>query len=115
MTPEMLFDYIAVRLNGPKADGMTMSFNVTLTDAGESYMLRLRNAVLSYEAGTLTSGADAAVALTHAALVDLALGTATIEQQLAGGQARVSGDEAKLAALFALLDTFEFWFNIVTP
>jgi len=32
MPPEMLFDYLAVRLNGPKAAGKKLSLSVNFTD-----------------------------------------------------------------------------------
>ncbi|HCG30423.1 MAG TPA: hypothetical protein DEU95_12035, partial [Chloroflexi bacterium] len=35
--------------------------------------------------------------------------------KLATGQARIDGDPAKLVEFLSMLDTFEFWFNIVTP
>jgi alkyl sulfatase BDS1-like metallo-beta-lactamase superfamily hydrolase len=33
----------------------------------------------------------------------------------AAGEARSDGDPAKLLESLSLFDTFEFWFNIVTP
>ena len=36
MTPELLFDYLAVRLNGPKAAGKKIGLNVNFTDLNKS-------------------------------------------------------------------------------
>jgi alkyl sulfatase BDS1-like metallo-beta-lactamase superfamily hydrolase len=115
MTPEMVFDYVGVRLNGPEAEGSALTFNVVLTDVNQTYALRLRNAALRYEAGVQDEAADATLTLTMAALTALVLGTATLEQQLANGDVTASGDPAKFGELLALLDTFPFWFDIVTP
>jgi alkyl sulfatase BDS1-like metallo-beta-lactamase superfamily hydrolase len=43
------------------------------------------------------------------------LGTETLTVQIENGHARVEGDAQALHDLIELLDSFEFWFNIVTP
>jgi alkyl sulfatase BDS1-like metallo-beta-lactamase superfamily hydrolase len=43
------------------------------------------------------------------------LGTATLADQITAGAAKVDGDAQPLRDFIALLDNFEFWFNIVTP
>ena len=48
MQPEMLFDYLAVRLNGPKAAGKKIALNLTFTDLKKTYGLVVENAVLNY-------------------------------------------------------------------
>jgi alkyl sulfatase BDS1-like metallo-beta-lactamase superfamily hydrolase len=45
MPPEMLFDYLGVRLNGPKAAGKTIKI---FTDIGKQYSLVVENGVLNY-------------------------------------------------------------------
>jgi alkyl sulfatase BDS1-like metallo-beta-lactamase superfamily hydrolase len=45
----------------------------------------------------------------------LAGGQAAAVQAMQAGQVTVEGDPGKLAELMALLDDFEFWFDIVTP
>ncbi len=35
--------------------------------------------------------------------------------KLAAGEAVIEGSREKLVEFLSLLDTFEFWFNIVTP
>lgn len=39
----------------------------------------------------------------------------TLQDALAKGDAKLSGDQSKLNDVFGSLDDFEFWFNIVTP
>nr|PZN82393.1 MAG: hypothetical protein DIU57_11785 [Pseudomonadota bacterium] len=34
---------------------------------------------------------------------------------MSSGDVRVNGNQEKLKELVSYLDTFEFWFNIVTP
>ena len=42
MPLEMFFDYLGVRLNGDRAAGKTVDFNLELTDTGDKYRPRRR-------------------------------------------------------------------------
>jgi alkyl sulfatase BDS1-like metallo-beta-lactamase superfamily hydrolase len=109
------FAYLGVRLNGPKADGRNLALNFRFTDTGQQYALVLRNSVLNATAGMQTKGADATVTLTRALLDDVTLRRTTFDEKIKSGEVKVEGNPQKLGELFALLDTFDFWFNIVTP
>jgi alkyl sulfatase BDS1-like metallo-beta-lactamase superfamily hydrolase len=58
-------DAMAVRLNGPDAEGKDMTINLVFTDLGESYVLSLKNAVLHHHAGPPDPGANATLKLTQ--------------------------------------------------
>ncbi|MCY1275224.1 alkyl/aryl-sulfatase [Pseudomonas jinjuensis] len=114
MTPEMLFDYLAVRLNGPKAAGRTLTLNMAFTDLDKQYALHLENGVLNYSTKPADK-ADASLTLTKAALDDVQLGKASFEQQVASGKVKVEGRKEAFGELMGLMDDFDFWFDIVTP
>lgn len=115
MSLEMFFDLLAVRLIGPNAVGKTLVFNAHFTDTGEQYLLVVENCVLNYAKGKQSAQADATLIMTRSALNEIVLGEATLAEKTAVGEARIEGDPAKLVEFLSLLDTFEFWFNIVTP
>jgi alkyl sulfatase BDS1-like metallo-beta-lactamase superfamily hydrolase len=48
-------------------------------------------------------------------LNDVIGGKTTYEKAVQSGAIQVSGDQAAAADLFSLMDTFDPWFNIVTP
>ncbi len=50
LSPEQVFDAIAIRIDGPKAWDEKLSIGVELTDAGESYRLDLHNGALVHRA-----------------------------------------------------------------
>ena len=62
MPPEMLFEYLAVRLNGPNAAGKKIALNVTFTDLKKQYGLVVENAVLNY--GKPLDAPDASLTLS---------------------------------------------------
>lgn len=112
---EMIFDYMAVRLNGPKAEGVSISVGIDLTDAGRYYLLTVANGVLNYSSLKGESAPDAELTLTRAALDDVLLKRATVQDKLSSGEIAIEGDPGKLAEMFGLMDEFEPWFNITTP
>lgn len=115
MSLEMFFDLLAVRLIGPQAVGKKLVFNASFTDIDEQYLLVMENCVLNYAKGKQSAEADATLTMTRAALNEIVLGEATLAEKTAVGEARIEGNPAKLVEFLSLLDTFEFWFNIVTP
>ncbi len=115
MPPEMLFDYLAIRLNGPKASGKKLVLNFTFPDLKSRYVLTVENGVLNYAAGRQSLVADASIITTKENLDSLLTKQASLNQKIASGEFRIDGNKEALAELFDLLDTFPFWFNIVTP
>jgi alkyl sulfatase BDS1-like metallo-beta-lactamase superfamily hydrolase len=114
MPPEMLFDYMAVRLNGPKAAGKKLTLNIDFTDLKKQYAVTVENGVLNY-ASKPNAGADATLTIAKRMLDKVQLKQVTMDQALATGDARLDGRREAYRELMALLDDFPFWFNIVTP
>ncbi|MGH8435848.1 MAG: alkyl/aryl-sulfatase [Pseudomonas sp.] len=114
MTPEMLFDYLAVRLNGERAAGKKLVLNYNFTDLGKRYALTVENGVLTYEPEP-DAKADVGLTMSKTTLEDIQLGKATLEQKVASGELKFDGRPEAFAEFMGLLDKFDFWFNIVTP
>jgi alkyl sulfatase BDS1-like metallo-beta-lactamase superfamily hydrolase len=112
---DMLFDYLAVHLNGPRAGGRTLKFNWKFTDTDERYILTLENSALTYLAGKQAADADATVITSRSAFIAIVLGRTNVVASLAAGALVIQGDVRKLVELLSLLDEFDLWFNLVTP
>ena len=115
MTLEMFLDYLGIRLNGPDAAGRRLTLNVTLTDTEEQFVLILANGSLSHSIGQHDEAAAATLTMARPVLIGLALGQVALDDALSSGSVEVAGDPAAARDLLGLFDTFEFWFNIVTP
>jgi alkyl sulfatase BDS1-like metallo-beta-lactamase superfamily hydrolase len=111
LNPEMLFDALAIQVDGPRAWDLDLAIGWNLTDHGTSYRMTLHNGVLTH-----VKGSDKPVGLTltvpAAALIALAGGDL--------GAARAAGltadgDASQLAALFGVLQPGDPEFNIVLP
>ncbi|HMP63740.1 MAG TPA: alkyl sulfatase dimerization domain-containing protein, partial [Phenylobacterium sp.] len=110
---EQLLDSLSVRLNGEKAGARRLAFDLTFTDTGERFGLWVENAVLHH--GQDRTPPDAApVQLGRADLVALVLGETDLTSALASGAVSTADPEA-LGQFLALLDRFDFWFEVVLP
>ena len=111
LSPEMLFDAVAIQVNGPAAWDLDLAIRWDLPDRGASYRTTLRNGVLTY-----VKDSDKPVGLTltvpTAALLPLALGN--LEAARRNGLT-TDGDENQLASLFGVLQPGNPNFNIIEP
>jgi alkyl sulfatase BDS1-like metallo-beta-lactamase superfamily hydrolase len=106
LSPEQLFDAIAIRVDGPRAWEVTLSIGIVLADTDESYRLDLRNGVLIHRPAP-ADGVDLVVRTTRAAMPGLLAGS------LEG--ASLQGDRSVLERLINVLETPDPGFAIVTP
>ncbi len=114
MSPELLFDYLAVRLNGPKAEGKKIGLNIDFTDLDQRYGLIVENGTLNYASKPLDTP-DATLTLSKATLDKIQLKDMTIDEAVKSGDVKIEGNEQAFKDFVGLLDTYPFWFNIVTP
>ncbi|MGF6207812.1 alkyl/aryl-sulfatase [Pseudomonas frederiksbergensis] len=115
MTPDMFFDYLAIRLDSDKAVGHDLTLNWTFEDQkNKDFNLTLRNGVLTHRAG-LNAAADASVSLSKATLEQISLKQLDFPTAIQKGLIKLQGNGKKLGELLGSLDTFSPQFNIVTP
>jgi alkyl sulfatase BDS1-like metallo-beta-lactamase superfamily hydrolase len=115
LSAEQLFDVLAIRIDGPRAGELRLSFNWVFTDTDERHMLMLSNGVLIHSADRQSPLADATVLVERSALNELFAGITPMPELLQAGRLRVEGDAAKLGELLGLLDQPDPSFAIVTP
>ena len=113
---ETYLDYLAVRLNGPDAARSgSMSINLVLPDVNTTVAMVVEDGVLNYTLGRLTPDADVTVTLDRSVLDEINLGNITFDEAVASGDATVEGSADTFREFLGMLDTFELYFNIVTP
>lgn len=114
MSPEMFFDYLAVRLDSDKAVAHDLTLNWTFDDVQRDFTLTLRNGVLTHRAG-LNPAADASVSLSRDTLEKISLKQLDFPTAMQKGLVKLHGNGQKFGLLMGSLDTFGPQFNIVTP
>ncbi|KQV19540.1 MULTISPECIES: alkyl/aryl-sulfatase [unclassified Kitasatospora] len=113
LTVDQLIDSLAVRVNGPRAWDTPLTLDWIFTDQQRGWRLTLSNGALTHRSAPAgqslgAGGADLTLTLTKPQLLGLLAG------QQPDGIER-SGDPQALARLFAVLDTPDPNFAIVTP
>lgn len=111
LTPEQMFDVLAISVNGPRAWDLDIALDISFDDLGTNYRLTLRNGVLVYrrcraEESTATATVRFATKLRLLAV--------------AGGDftspgLQITGDAQALQSLLGALDQPDPSFNIITP
>jgi len=111
---EQFMQMFQVALNGPKAEGVALTINLTFRDLKENYVLHIENAVLHARKAPPAKGANATLALTRPLLVKIVTRQAGIKDLLTSPDMKVSGSLIDLVRFFSLLDKPDTVFPIVT-
>jgi alkyl sulfatase BDS1-like metallo-beta-lactamase superfamily hydrolase len=111
LSPEMLFDALAIQVNGPKAWDLDLAIRWDLPDHSAQYRTTLHNGVLTY---VKDSDKPVYLTLTAPAAALIAVGQGNLDGARANGLI-ADGDESQLAALFGALEPGDPDFNIVEP
>nr|MBP8184991.1 MBL fold metallo-hydrolase [Pseudomonas sp.] len=112
---EQFMQMFAVALNGPKAEGVDLTLNITFTDLNSNYVVTVENSVLHARQGPADSQANASLTLTRPMLVKIISKQAGIKDLLGSPDMQVDGSLIDLGRFFALLDKPDLVFPIVTP
>jgi alkyl sulfatase BDS1-like metallo-beta-lactamase superfamily hydrolase len=111
MSVEVILDALAVRLDGLAVADVSATIGFAVDD--DAHTLELSNGTLHHYRGS-DPDRDATIRMTRAALDAIVMGQG-LQALVADGSITLEGDRAPVQALIANLDTFEFWFPIVTP
>jgi alkyl sulfatase BDS1-like metallo-beta-lactamase superfamily hydrolase len=115
VSADLVFGFLAVRLNAGLAEGKVMVTNWTFTDTGDKFIVNLENSALTHLSGKLAAKADAGITLTRGTLDSILLKRRTFAGAITAGEIKVEGDPGKLGELMGMLDEFVLGFPIVEP
>jgi alkyl sulfatase BDS1-like metallo-beta-lactamase superfamily hydrolase len=109
LSPEQLFDSLAISVDGPRAWDLDLAIDVTLSDIPRNYRLTLHNGVLVYVAKAADDTADVSLTTTKRRLLGLLAGDTS------SPGLDVVGKAEALGSLLGVLQKGDPSFNIVTP
>ncbi|MGA5462745.1 alkyl/aryl-sulfatase [Mycobacterium sp. NPDC050041] len=111
LTPEQIFDSLAININGPRAWDLDLTLDITFADLDANYRLTLRNGVLVHRrvAADPATAAVTLTAQTKGRFLALASG------DFASPGLDIGGDATVLQQLVSVLDRPDPGFDIVTP
>ena len=115
MTPDMILDYFGMHIIGDKANGKKMVINWEEPNLKEKYVITLENSALVYRKVSSFGNADLNMTIPKESLLGIAGNATTLDKEVQGGRAKVTGDTSKFSELLETFDSFTPDFNIVTP
>jgi alkyl sulfatase BDS1-like metallo-beta-lactamase superfamily hydrolase len=115
MSSELIFDFLGVRLNTEKALDHSFKINFIFPDRDELFLVELSNAHLNNIENIQHEFADLTVTVNRTDLDFLLLKQQSLDQLVESGKMQLKGNGKVLGQLLMMMDSFPFWFNIVTP
>ena len=109
-----MFDTMAVRLNGPRAEGKILSINLSFSDVA-SWHLLIENSVLHARENQQSDSAQATLKCESLDYKRLMMGLSDAATLMQEGKLNIDGDAGVLLELAGLFDQFERRFPIMTP
>ena len=113
MSTELFLNFLAIRMDSRKAEGMRFTINLITPDNGEKFLVELENATLTNIQGFLADKPDLTLTINRTDLEQTMMGAKTLEAQIKDGTAKAEGDVSVLAKLGSTMVDFDPRFQIM--
>jgi len=113
MTTELWLDFMAIRLDSKKAEGVEFVINLITPDNAEEYVVELSNATLTNIKGFQAKDANLTIFIDRADLVQTMVGEVSFDEQIKSGRAKLIGDRKPYEQLKTMLVQFDMGFEIL--
>lgn len=113
MTTGQFLDFLAIRMDGRKTQGMQYGINLVTPDNGEKYAIELKNETLTNIEGFQLSNPNLTITINRSDLEQVMMGKKTLMAMIQDGTAKTQGDASILAKIGAAMVTFEPRFPIM--
>ena len=113
MTTELFLNFLGIRMDSRKAEGLRFTINFVTPDNGEKFVVEMANATLTNIQGFQAPKPDLTLTINRSDLEQVMAGQKTLEAQIAAGVARVQGDASLLQKLAATMVDFDPRFEIL--
>ena len=113
MSTELFLDFLGIRMDGRKAEGLSFTMNLVTPDNGERFIVELENETLTNIQGFQAEAPDLTLTINRSDLEQTMMGAKTLEAQIAEGTATAEGDVTVLSQLAATMVDFDPRFEIM--
>jgi len=113
MSTELFLNFLGIRMDSRKAEGMRFTINLITPDNGEKFLVELENATLTNIKGFLAHKPSLTLTINRSDLEQTMVGAKTLEAQIADGTAKVDGDASILKQLASTMIDFDPRFEIM--
>jgi alkyl sulfatase BDS1-like metallo-beta-lactamase superfamily hydrolase len=112
---DLYLDGLSTSLDPAKASGVVMGINLEFTDTKAKWYLVLEYGVLQYYENRQEPDADVSLSLTATDFRSIAEGETKLDDEIKSGKIALTGSQSKLDEFLSVFDTFDAWYNVVTP
>ncbi len=113
MSTELFLNFLGIRMDSRKAEGMQFTINLITPDNGEKFTIELSNATLTNIEGFLADDPDLTITINRSELEQTMMGAKTMEAQIADGTAKIEGDASFVKKLASTMVDFDPQFEIM--
>ena len=113
MSTELFLDFIGIRMDSKKAEGLAFSINLVTPDNGEKFAIELSNATLTNLEGFQVTNPDLTLTINRSDLEQVMMGVKTLAAQINDGTAKIEGNRDVLGQLASTLVDFKLGFEIL--
>jgi hypothetical protein len=87
VSTELFLNFLGIRTDSPKAEGLRFTINLITPDNGEKFIVELENATLTNIKGFVASKPDLTITINRSDLEQTIMGTKTLEDRITDGTA----------------------------
>ncbi len=113
MSTELFLNFLGIRMDSRKAEGMRFTINLITPDNGEKFIVEMENATLTNIKGFLAPNPTLTLTINRSDLEQTMMGAKTLEAQILDGTAKVAGDAGVLKQLASTMVDFDPRFEIM--
>jgi linear primary-alkylsulfatase len=113
MSTELFLNFLGIRMDSRKAEGMRFTMNLVTPDNGEKFIVELENATLTNIKGFQAEKPNLTLTINRTDLEQTMMGAKTFEAQIADRTAKVEGDASILMQLASTMAEFDPRFEIM--
>jgi alkyl sulfatase BDS1-like metallo-beta-lactamase superfamily hydrolase len=113
MSTELFLNFLGIRMDSTKAEGMRFTINLVTPDNGEKFLIEMENSTLTNLEGFLADDPDLSLTINRSDLEQTMIGEKTLETQIAEGTAKIEGDASILKKLASTMVDFDPRFEIM--
>jgi alkyl sulfatase BDS1-like metallo-beta-lactamase superfamily hydrolase len=113
MTTELWLDFLGIRMDSKKAEGMKFTINLVTPDNDEKFVVEMSNATLTNIVGYQAANPELTVTINRSDLEQVMMGAANFDDQIAAGKAKLDGNKDVYEQLKSTLVQFELGFELM--
>jgi alkyl sulfatase BDS1-like metallo-beta-lactamase superfamily hydrolase len=113
MSTDLLLDFLGIRLDSRKAEGMAFVVNLVTPDNGEQFIIEMSNSTLTNSKGFQSSSADLSITINRSDLELIMTSISTFPDLAGEGKVKLEGDVSIIQKLQDVLVQFSSDFEIM--